>query len=233
MEYIVGILIVLLCLISNRLRGTGVIKHFGTLNVGDKKVDIKFNGNLLYGLVVSGMFTAVGGIWLGLAVFAAYLIGEAKGWGEWVGSLSRVEPWTEKHLNDDYNDDEGKTFPFIHQITNFFIKERIDGTFEQRALQYRRYATLALSLRGMYWWLPVYLVMAAFGVISWYVAVIAGVVLGLMFPLACEIGKRWKFERVYDLKVIKLSFSPGWENQEVVYGIFQGMVIAIIIVVVL
>lgn len=233
MEYIVGILIVLLCLISNRLRGTGAIKHFGTLNVGDKKVDIKLNGNILYGLVVSAIFTMVGSIWMGLAIFVAYLIGEAKGWGEWVGSLSRVEPWTEKHLVDDYADAEGKTFPFIHQIANSICKEQIDGTFEQKCKQYKKYATLALALRGFYWWFPVYLVMAAFGVISWYVAVIAGVVLGLMFPLACEIGKRWKFERVYDLKVIKLSFSPGWENQEVVYGIFQGMVIAIIIVVVL
>lgn len=229
MEYIVGILIVLLCLISNRLRGTGVIKHFGTLNVGDKKVDIKFNGNLLYGLVVSGMFTAVGGIWLGLAVFAAYLIGEAKGWGEWVGSLSRVEPWTEKHLNDDYNDDEGKTFPFIHQIANFFIKERIDGTFEQRALQYKRYATLALSLRGMYWWLPVFLVLAGFGLISFGTAAVAGILLGIMFPIACELGKRWKYDRVYDLHFIKLSFSRGWENQEAIYGAFQGIAIAIII----
>jgi hypothetical protein len=40
-----------------------------------------------------------------------------------------------------------------------------------------------------------------------YVAVVAGVGLGLMFPLACELGRRWKFERVYDLKFIKLSFS--------------------------
>lgn len=233
MEYIVSILIVLLCLISNRLRGTGVIKHFGTLNVGDKKVDIKLNGNILYGLVVSAIFTMIGGIWMGLAIFVAYLIGEAKGWGEWVGSLSRIEPWTEKHIMDDYADAEGKTFPFIHQIANSICKEQIDGTFEQKCKQYKKYATLALALRGFYWWFPVYLVMAAFGVISWYVAVIAGVVLGLMFPLACEIGKRWKFERVYDLKVIKLSFSPGWENQEVVYGIFQGIVIAIIILVII
>lgn len=233
MEYILIAVIVILCALGNRLRGTGVIKHFGTLNVGDKKVDIKFNGNILYGLVVFAIFTMVGGIWIGLAIFVAYLIGEAKGWGEWVGSLSRVEPWTEKLLVDNYADAEGKTFPFIHQIANSIYKEQIDGTFEQKCKQYKKYATLALALRGFYWWFPVYLVMAAFGVISWHIAVIAGVVLGLMFPLACEIGKRWKFERVYDLKVIKLSFSPGWENQEVVYGIFQGMVIAIIIVVII
>ena len=211
--------------ILNRLRGTGVIKHFGTLKLIGKEVEIKFVGNHLYGLWIALILgIATMNAWIGLAVFVAYLVGESKGWGEWVGSLSRVEPWTEKHLAEDYADTEGKTFPFIHQIANSVCKEQIDGTFEQKYKQYRKYATLALALRGFYWWLPVYLVMAAFGVISWYIAVTAGVVLGLMFPLACEIGKRWKFERVYDLKFIKLSFSQGWENQEIVYGLFQGFV---------
>ena len=216
--------------ILNRFRGTGVIKHFGTLNVKDKKVDIKFNGNHLYGLylaLVIGLVTM--NVWLGLAVLVAYLVGEAKGWGEWVGSLTRHEPWDEEMLQRNYRDEEGKTFPFIHQIANSVCKEQIDGSFEERAKQYRKYATLALMLRGFYWWLPVYMVMAAFGVISWYVAVIAGLVLGLAFPLACELGKRWKFERVYDLKFIKLSFSRGWENQEIVYGAMQGLVFWLVV----
>ena len=76
----------------------------------------------------------------------------------------------------------------------------------------------------MYWWLPVYSVLAAFGVISWYCAVMAGIGLGIAFPIAAEIGRRIKFERIYDLKFIKLSFSPGWENQEIVYGAIQGSV---------
>jgi hypothetical protein len=168
----------------NRLRGTGVIKHFGTLNIGKMSVRVNLNGSILYGLYLAVLIGCVGAsVWLGLAVLVAYLVGESKGWGEWVGSLSRVEPWTEKHLAEDYADDEGKKFPFIHQIANSVCKEQIEGSFEKRAKQYRKYATLALMLRGMYWWLPVYLVMAAFGVISWYAAVIAGVGLGLMLDL--------------------------------------------------
>ena len=232
MEYLVIVLIALLCALGNRLRGTGVIKHFGTLKVFDKEIEIKFNGNHLYGLylaLVIGLVTM--NAWLGLAVFVAYLVGESKGWGEWVGSLTRYEPWTEEHLQCDYADNEGKKFPFIHQIANSVCKEQIEGSFEQRAKQYKKYATLALLLRGMYWWLPVYLVMAAFGVISWYVAVIAGVGLGLMFPIAAELGRRWKFERVYDLKFIKLSFSRGWENQEIVYGVLQGIALWYVVLV--
>ena len=213
--------------ILNRLRGTGTIIDFGYI----KNIHVTFNGNHLYGLylaIVVGLLSM--NLYVGLAVLIAYLVGESKGWGEWVGSLSRVEPWTEKHLVDDYADAEGKTFPFIHQIANSICKEQVDGTFEQKCKQYKKYATLALALRGFYWWLPIYLVLAAFGVISWYVAVIAGVGLGLMFPLACELGRRWRFERVYDLKFIKLSFSRGWENQEVVYGAMQGLVFWLVVV---
>ena len=219
------------CGILNRLRGTGVIKHFGTLKIMNKEIEVKFVGNHLYGLWIALVLgVATMNAWLGLAILVAYLVGEAKGWGEWVGSLTRHEPWTEELLEHNYKDDEGKTFPFIYQISNFFIKEKIDGTFEEQCKQYRKHATLALMLRGMYWWLPVYSVLAAFGVISWEIAVIAGVVLGVAFPIAAEIGRHWKFTRTYDLKFIELSFSQGWENQEVVYGAFQGIVMWSIVI---
>ena len=210
--------------ILNRLRGTGVIKHFGTLKVMNKEIEIKFVGNHLYGLWIALMLgIATMNAWLGISVFVAYLVGEAKGWGEWVGSLTRHEPWDEQMLQHCYKDNEGKTFPFIYQISNFFIKEKIDGTFEEQCEQYRRHATLALILRGMYWWLPVYLVLAIFQIITYQEALIIATLLGIAFPIACEIGRRITFTKTYDLKFIKLSFSQGWENQEVVYGLFQGI----------
>lgn len=212
------------CSILNRLRGTGVIKHFGTLKMFNKEIEIKFVGNHLYGLWIALMLgIATMNAWLGISIFVAYLIGEAKGWGEWVGSLTRHEPWDEQMLQYNYKDDEGKTFPFIYQITNFFIKEKIDGTFEEQCKQYRKHATLALMLRGMYWWLPVYLVVVLFDVITFFEAFAIASLLGIAFPIACEIGRRITFTKTYDLKFIKLSFSQGWENQEVVYGLFQGI----------
>ena len=212
------------CSILNRLRGTGVIKHFGTLRIFNKEIRISFVGNHLYGLWVALVLgIATMNAWIGLAVLIAYLIGEAKGWGEWVGSLTRPEPWDEQMLQHCYKDNEGKTFPFIYQISNFFIKEKIDGTFEEQCKQYRRHATLALVLRGLYWWLPVYLVLAIFQIITYQEAFAIATLLGIAFPIACEIGKRITFTKTYDLKFIKLSFSQGWENQEVVYGLFQGI----------
>ena len=210
--------------ILNRLRGTGVIKHFGTLKMFNKEIEIKFVGNHLYGLwiaLVLGIATM--NAWLGLAVLVAYLIGEAKGWGEWVGSLTRHEPWTEEMLQGNYKDDEGKTFPFIHQLSNFIIPEKIEDTFETRVKQYKHYATLALILRGFYWWGFIYLTLAIFGVITYQGALIITTLLGIAFPIACELGRRITFTKTYDLKFIKLSFSQGWENQEVVYGLFQGI----------
>ena len=211
--------------VLNRLRGTGVIKHFGVLRILNKEIDIKFVGNHLYGLwiaLVLGVTTM--NAWLGLAVLIAYLVGEAKGWGEWVGSLSRVEPWNEELLQGDYKDNEGKTFPFIHQIANSVCKERIEGTFEQRVNQYRKYATLALILRGIYWWLPVYLTVAAFGYIDFGVAIVCALALGIAFPMAAAIGREIAFTRTYNLKYIKLEMSQGWSNQEIIYGAIQGIV---------
>ena len=53
MEYILIVVIITLCALCNRLRGTGVIKHFGTLKVLDKEIEINFNGNYLYGLYLT------------------------------------------------------------------------------------------------------------------------------------------------------------------------------------
>ena len=89
--------------------------------------------------------------------------------------------------------------------------------------QYKHYATLALALRGFYWWSLVYFTLAVFQVINYQEALIISILLGIAFPVASEIGKRITFTKEYDLKFIKLSFSQGWENQEVVYGLFQGI----------
>ena len=210
--------------VLNRLRGTGVIKHFGTLKIFNKEIQISFVGNHLYGLWIALVLgVATTNTLLGLAVLVAYFIGEAKGWGEWVGSLSRVEPWDEELLQYCYKDNEGKTFPFIHQIANSVYKEQIEGTFEQRAKQYKKYTTLAIMLRGFWWWSLIYFTLAIFGAISYELALGISLSLATAFPIACEIGRRWDFTNTYDLKLIKLNFSQGWENQEVIYGMFQGI----------
>jgi len=220
------------CGLLNRLRGTGVIKHFCTLRVDEMKmwkltipkieVEVNLVWNHVYGLYLALVFGLLAmNVWAGLAVLVAYLVGESKGWGEWVGALTRWETKDEEWLQRQYDDEEGVGFPYIHQIANAIVKEQIEGTLEEKLKQYHRYATLALTLRGMFWWGLVYGVMALFGVISGLAALVATVVLGIGFPIACELGKRWDYNKKFGI----LHLSRGWENQEVIYGLMQGLVL--------
>lgn len=210
------------CGILNRLRGTGVIKHFGTLNLGEKKVEVKLVWNHIYGLylaLVLGLLAM--NIWAGLAVLVAYLVGESKGWGEWVGALTRWETKDEEWLQRQYDDEEGWGLPFIHNIANFICKEQINGTLEEKLKQYNKYAITALVVRGMLWWGLVYGTASIFGIVSALEAVVLTVALGIGFPLACWLGKKMDFSRKYGI----LHLSRGWENQELVYGVMQGIVL--------
>lgn len=219
------------CSVLNRLRGTGVIKHFGTLKVEEIKlwkltipkieVEVKLVWNHVYGLylaLVVGLLAM--NVWAGLAVLVAYLVGESKGWGEWVGALTRWETKNEEWLQKQYDDEEGWGLPFIHNIANFICKEQIEGTLEEKLIQYNKYAITALIIRGIVWWGLVYGVMAAFGVIGGMTALVATVALGIGFPVACELGKRWDYNKKFGI----LHLSRGWENQEVIYGLMQGIV---------
>lgn len=207
--------------VLNRGRGTGAIKHFGTLKVFNKEIEITFNGNHLYGLylaLVTGLVAM--SAWLGLAVLVAYLVGEAKGWGEWVGALVRWEDKDEQWLEEQYRDDEGKKAPWVHQTANLICKEKVEGNLDERVAGYMRYAKLALAVRAMWWWMPVYVVMAMAGVVGWIEAVLAVTVLSIGMPVACWIGKQWKYEG----KIGPVVMKRGWENQEIVYGAMQGLV---------
>ena len=218
------------CGILNRLRGTGVIKHFGTIRVDEIKlwkltipkieVEVKLVWNHIYAIylaLIVGFLTM--NALAGIAVLIAYLIGESKGWGEWIGALTRWESKDEKWLEKQYKDNEGVGFPYIHQIANCVVKEQVEGTLEEKLKQYNKYATLALTLRGVYWWSLVYGVIAWFGLINLYeyAAIIA--ILGIGFPIACEIGKRITSNG----KIWKIEWSQGWENQELAYGLMQGV----------
>lgn len=218
------------CGILNRLRGTGVIKHFGTIEVDEIKmwkltvpkieVEVKLVWNHVYGMylaLIVGLLTM--NAWAGLLVLIAYLVGESKGWGEWIGALTRWESKDEKWLEKQYKDNEGVGFPYIHQIANCVIKEQVEGTLEEKLKQYNKYATLALTLRGVYWWSLVYGVIAWFGLINLYEYTAIVAILGIGFPIACEIGKMITSNG----KIWIINYSRGWENQELVYGFIQGI----------
>ena len=231
----------------NRLRGTGdIFKIFG----------FAITGNIMYAvyiaLVIGGMsyflnmpllfdsmsfvkdgvartFTNTVGINTSIVAFVSaglYMLGESMGWGKWVGSLTRWEPFTETLIQNHYNDNEGVKFPFVHKTANLIVKEQIDGTLEVRTKQYLRYCNVALALRGLYWWVLLYLFIAFTGITTYYEAVIISVLLGLGFPVAAWLSKKLDYNGTKWI----INYSRGWENQELVYGLFQGSAILYVII---
>lgn len=88
-----------------------------------------------------------------------------------------------------------------------------DLTVHRLNLWYNR---VWLFFRGLLWWaclLPLMFYTEP------YVVCIAIFILGLAFPVSCEIG--YQTGKLWDFKYMHL----GWEHQEVWYGLFQDIVI--------
>lgn len=207
------------CSIFNRLRGTGNMFY---LNI---------NGNILYSLY---LFVLVALLsfpfeykweWAFLAL-VLYIVGESGSWGKWVSYL--CNPLGHPY---EYNNDDGTRFPYIHVIANKFIDQ---------TRNYRLYCILSLSLRGIYWWLPLYILLGwLFGQIL--LGIILGIVIGICFTISSILSNKFKFEFVNDYieffksktnmdNNIVYQCKSNWERQEVIYGIFQEVTLWILII---
>lgn len=205
--------------ILNRLRGTGSMFY------------ISINGNILYALyifVLTALLSLVFNYaweWSFLAL-VLYVIGEANAWGKWVGYLSSAEREVEEYDNED-----GRSFPFIHYIANFLIDQ---------TKYYKAYCILALSLRGIYWWLPLYTLLGwLFGQIV--IGMILGLVIGLLFSITAILGAKYDFTYSNDYieyfksktkmnNTIVYVCNTNWERQEVIYGALQEITLWLLII---
>ena len=185
------------CAVLNRLRGTGDLVKVGKL---------KITGVMVYAVYLLVLIGLVTEWYYGLAFTAMFLVGESYAWGKWVGYLVDYE---DEHTPE-YDSKVGKSFPYIHYIANYIIGEKAN---------YEKYCQVALAIRGLAWWLPVYAVLGIAGLLNWVEVVLIGLILAIGFPLACYIGSWWTYERKFGI----LEFRQGWENQEIVYGLLQGL----------
>ena len=188
--------------ILNRLRGTGDVFNIFGITITGTIIYATYLG-LLFGLVTAD-------VWVGLLTFTGFLAGESFGWGKWVGALTRWEPMDKELQEFCYNDDEGKHFPYIHYMANAIVREKSN---------YLWYCRVALAIRGFIWWTPIYVLFAFAGLISYTEALVIGILLGLAFPVACWVGAKLDYQG----KIWIVNYSRGWENQELVYGLMQGM----------
>jgi hypothetical protein len=198
--------------ILNRWRGSDFKVGFLKLNHLAKLLICILLGSLIYCLA--------GGSWIIHTIVASilYLIGESFGWGKWVGGLLDRKPR--------YDEEEGCTIIFgyriwdgIHHIANFICDERKHNI---------GYNTTALTIRGMYWWLPLLLYIGFVTTLMPTIIISSIVALSLWFPAS----------------VMQATFMPDsfpkipylitgdkdvkrWEIAEVIYGLMQGLVLSV------
>ena len=206
------ILLLPLPVLLNRWRGTGAIVTIGKF---------RLIGNIIYALYIAGIvgcaYALTFGGWIsvgyGLLGGILYIAGESFAWGKWVGYLTHYEG-EGKH---DYDNDDGRSFPYIHYIAQSIVKQEND---------YKTYCEVALAIRGLFWWLPLLVLLGTIDLISWYQVAFSSIFLAVGFPVACYLGTLLKVE--YKSKYLNLS--QGWENQEVFYGLFHWIGIALVMI---
>lgn len=180
--------------ILNRLAGTGYLFNLWFLNV---------NGKLLYAFYIGLLFGLLTqNVYIGVIGFASFLLAKSLGYGKWVGNLIRDKPLI---LEDEYKDDEGKSFPYIHYIANFIIKEKE---------HFIMYCETALFIRGFIWGLILYLSLFIFNFISLFEYFILSFIYGVGFPFGCYLATLKSF----NYKSRFISITNKWELQEVYYG---------------
>ena len=140
------------------------------------------------------IFAFLGNFYLAIICGLGYLLGESKGWGVWVSALVTHGSYTSEH-----------EVKFI---------ERIAAKLFEPKTHWLVYCRLCLFLRGLLWWLPVFVPLAFAGL---YAAPFLAIALAAGFPLACELGYRTKFSFAFKSFEVKTA----WARQELFYGAMQ------------
>ena len=146
------------------------------------------------------IFAFLGNFYLAVICGLGYLAGEAKGWGVWVGALT-------SH-GGDKGESESRGI------------EWLAGRFIPRA-RWLAFCRVCLFLRGLIWWLPVFVPLLFADI---YAAPLLAVALAVGFPLACELGYRTNFK----FRLKKLEIGSAWARQELFYGAMQDIAFLIL-----
>jgi len=151
-------------------------------------------------------------IYVALSVGFGYIIGESFGWGDWVGNLVNHRLNTTQHLGF-----EGK-----HNGIQWLAKKIVPNYLTN----YIKYCRIALIIRGFYWWFLALIPLIFIG-FNPLIILFCIVFLSVGFPIACELGYKYKDRVKFNL--LGVSFTNGWSIQEGFYGLFQDIVILILI----
>jgi len=179
------LLLALVFALLNRIRGGGPI-------LGWKHPDGDFAAKIISGLLIGWAAVAhLHTIWaLPLCLFL-YMIGECFAWGKWVGTLAYWIP--------DTREVKGPVERAIHWIADRFYDDK------RRPIPY---AIVALALRGIVWWLPLF----------YYIGdPILGLIAGILMP-ACYVAAN---------RLPEQHWINKWGLGEVIYGAVYGTFLGI------
>ena len=191
-------------IILNRWRGTGDIFHVSKFAI---------TGAMIYALYMFILVSILSNPIYGFIATLLFLVGESLAFGKWVGYLTYPENYNKEQFE---NNKAGSKFPFIHQTANYFINQSNPY----------KYSILALSIRGLYWWLPLYLLFAYIRLINYFEAILIGFLLGIGFPIACILSRKFTFRFKYKYLVC----TDNWHRQELIYGFFQMIALWYVII---
>lgn len=184
-------------ILLNRWRGIGDIFYISKFAI---------TGTMIYSFYMFILVSILSNPIYGVVATILFLAGESLAFGKWVGYLSYPENYNKEQFEANK---KGSGFPFIHQTANYFINQSNPY----------KYSILALSIRGLYWWLPLYLLFAYIGLINYFEAIIIGILLGIGFPIACILSRKFTFRFKYRY----LECTDNWHRQELIYGLFQSL----------
>ena len=138
----------------------------------------------------------------------AYVGGESFGWGQWLRAI-KFWPDAEPGASEGYRamaaTRESGRKNGIHSLA-----KKIAGGHQEKPGQWRKYVLAALTIRGAYWWVPVYTVLAIGG-------------LNPVVAIAAMAATAAAFAPSYILAV-RASKKDYWGRGEVIYGFFQGLI---------
>lgn len=184
-------------ILLNRWRGTGDMFYISKFAI---------TGTMIYSFYMFILVSILSNPIYGFIATALFLAGESLAFGKWVGYLTYPENYNREQFEANK---KGSNFPFIHQTANYFINQSNPY----------KYSILALSIRGLYWWSPLYLLFAYIGLINYFEAIAIGVMLGIGFPIACILSRKFTFKFKYRY----LECTDNWHRQELIYGLFQSL----------
>lgn len=192
------VLTIPICALLNRGRGGGFIPELRG-----------FNGVIANAIFSLLLLLISANIWLSLCFFVAYFIGESFGWSKWINCIPGH--LTQSQYNETWL---GSKNPRSDRDLSSIIASK----FVNESKDYELYCFVGMAIRGLMWWVPVFTVFVAFGVMEPTSAVMFTVGLSSLFPVCYRIAYQYTKDK-----------DKYIQNAELIYGAVYGIPFGVVV----